>query len=259
MLRYWTQKDAFLPLNLFDSKFYNFIYGKIDMIFNTIIGNGLVGWVYFIFFLLGLVLLFKIRKNLLVLVLPMLLHLALSAFKIYPFHSRLILYLIPLLLTIISFSIYFIIQYVKQLKPAVYLVVVILLFINGYGLASVIPFEKEEVKNCMDYISKDTEKYENIYLYCSTDPVFKFYQNNYGCFNKKINYIRGDWHRDDWNNHMMELSLIKGDTWMIFSEVYYNNGKSEAEFIINLLKSRGYSVIQSKKYFGATCYKVTNK
>ncbi len=257
MLRYWTQKDAFLPINTFNSKPYLFIYDKMNMIFNSIISNNTFGWIYFILFAIGLFLFLKMRKSLFIIILPVILHLILSSLKLYPFHSRLILYLIPLFLTVISFAFYFVFERLKEKKPMLSFVVLILLFLNAYSLASIVPFEKEEVKKCMDYISKDPEEYENIYLYCSTDPVFKFYQKNYDCFNKKINYIQGDWHREDWSKHSQDIKKINGDSWLIFSEVYISNGKSEADYIIDMLKLKGFSIVNSKEFAGAICYKVS--
>jgi hypothetical protein len=257
MLRYWTQKDAFLPINTFNSKPYLFIYDKMNMIFNSIISNNTFGWIYFILFAIGLFLFLKMRKSLFIIIFPVILHLILSSLKLYPFHSRLILYLIPLFLTVISFAFYFVFERLKEKKPMLSFVVLILLFLNAYSLASIVPFEKEEVKKCMDYISKDPEEYENIYLYCSTDPVFKFYQKNYDCFNKKINYIQGDWHREDWSKHSQDIKKINGDSWLIFSEVYISNGKSEADYIIDMLKLKGFSIVNSKEFAGAICYKVS--
>ncbi len=257
MLRYWTQKNAFLPLNIFDSKTYQFLFDKLTIIFNSIIANNTFGWIYFTMFIIGLFVILKRKRILFILIFPLILHLILSGLKLYPFHTRLILYLIPLLLIVISFAIHYIFQKLQLRKMLYGYLVFTLLFINAYGLASVIPFEREQVKQCMDYIKKDSKKCDNIYLYCSTIPVFKFYQNRFNYFTKDIEIINGNWHRDDWSKHSQDIEKIKGDSWLIFSEVYISQGKSEADYIINLLKLKGFSILISKKFAGAICYKVS--
>ena len=259
MLRYWTQKDAFLPLNIFDTHFYQFLFQKIKMIFTTIIINNGIGWLYFVFFVLGLFAIAKKRLYAYFLMMPVLLHLLLSGIKLYPFHTRLILYLIPFFVTGIAIGLHSLYKYFLLQNKRWSIVAIVPLLISICSLGGAIPFEKEEVKQCMDYIQQDKENYETIYLYCSSIPVFKFYLKKYpGIINNK-QLVYGDWHRENWNEHLNELAKIKGDAWLIFSEVYMSNGKSEADFIVNMLKSKGYSVIITKKFTGAICCKISIK
>ena len=257
MLRYWQAKDAFMPTNPFKVDFILFFLSKLKMIFTDLVFINEAGWFFIPVFILGIIKLLKNKKAILMISLPVIIHFLLSALKLYPFHSRLILYLVPLLLIVVSIGLF---QFHSNVKKKFLKLSLVILFtpliISLLSMAKKIPIEKEEVKKCMSYINQDRTTIDCIYIYCSSAPAFKFYKSSYSKLSNIDSCIFGDWHRDNWSLHANEVLSLKGNSWLVFSEVYRVDGKNEEEYIIDLLRSSGYRILQQKKYFGATCYQV---
>ena len=95
MKSYWS--GLFMPTNF--SEMPHWVLNTFDDMFRSTAGHNEMTFVCIILFFLGIAHVFIIRKyRLLYLLLPFVIHLVLSALQIYPFGSRLVLYLIPFLL-----------------------------------------------------------------------------------------------------------------------------------------------------------------
>lgn len=257
MLRYWQSKDAFLPLNPFHSDFFTFIFSKLKMIFTYLIIDSVAGWILIPIFITGLLKSFKNFNTIIVLCCPLIIHLFLSGLKMYPFHTRLILYLVPLIIIVLSVGLYHLHRIIKLSSMSLsYLILFSPLIFSFIVVVKNAPIEKEEVRNCMEYINRDKSRIDFLYLYCSSAPAFKFYQKKFSILTNIDSIVYGDWHRENWNLHANDVLRLKGNSWLIFSEVYSYQGKNEEQFIIDRLRFSGYQIVQQKKYVGASCYQV---
>ena len=100
MINYWQNAGAFMPQDILNIDFYKSLYGKFYITWG-LLGSRIFN-LLFVPFLFGLFFLSKGKRDFLfLLVFPVILHLILSYFKLYPFDTRLILYLYPALLIII--------------------------------------------------------------------------------------------------------------------------------------------------------------
>jgi hypothetical protein len=109
--------NVFVPKNPFTLNFLFFVYTKLRSTFGELLSFWYVGEFSLILLnLLGLWnLFFKTKVKLgFLLLLPVLIHLVLSYFKMYPFDSRLILYQVPFILVVCAFGFdFFLVKYIK--------------------------------------------------------------------------------------------------------------------------------------------------
>lgn len=96
MVSYWA--NCFLPNNPLKKDFYFYLFMQFKMVFSALISFGKLGYFFSALYLTGIAFLFlnKKFKHIILLITPIIVHLILSAFKLYPFSTRLILYSSPL-------------------------------------------------------------------------------------------------------------------------------------------------------------------
>jgi len=119
MQDYW--EFAFMPLNPFSAKFWSWHSNNLDLIFTRLLGFQTrfnVYWIIIVAYFLGIFSLIKDKKHklLFLVTVPVLVHLVLSAFKLYPFYIRIILYQLPLYLMAIVIGFQFV---YKQLQKVI--------------------------------------------------------------------------------------------------------------------------------------------
>lgn len=265
MYKYWSEASAFLSLNIFSMRFYQILSHITESLV------GLVGFGYFLrivpwaFFPIGIFYLYKKNKEILYLcIFPVGVHLLLSLFKLYPFDTRLILYLTPLVIIIITNGMYHIISYTKSKSSriSIYLLIAPLLF-SLYGLSITMPAQKEEIKDSLAYMNKKISQNENIYVFNSSSRPFSYYKNNYA---KLINItngeiIFGEYNRKQWDEHEKDILRIKGTTWLIFSHVKKEKreGINEEEYIVKLFEKNNFVVTDKHLFWGSSVYKLAPK
>lgn len=255
MKMYWSKKRAFMPHDFFSKDFFYFFVRKGKMIFTDLLYSGNLGIALLLFFFIGIVYLFDKRKLMLFLLLPICIHLFLSFLEIYPFDLRLVLYQIPMLTIIVVVGIFFIYQRFSlryKFISVLFLLMPLLFFLSG--LTASVPFEREEMKKVMNLVESNIKDQDNVYIYCSSDFAFKFYKKDYPNISEKAQIVNGGFHRENWNLHEQELSKLKGRSWLIFSQVYYLNGKNEEDYIIGMMLKHGFRQIQQFKPEGAHVY-----
>ena len=104
MVSYWAAEQAFLPTNPFSIEFYEFLQKNTLMILFKLFKLGYIGGVLIgILILIGLLYTFYKKQTgiFIIVVLPIIVHLILSSLKMYPFHLRLTIYLVPTIIIII--------------------------------------------------------------------------------------------------------------------------------------------------------------
>jgi hypothetical protein len=178
MLEFWH--FAFLPKDILSKNFFIWMLQRFSVInYNLIFYNfyNLVRIKYLlmplpffliIFQLLGVYKLIKIKqwKILILLTLPILTHLGVSYFKLNPFDTRLLFYL---LINILILTLIGVIN--TRFHIIKYLVVssMFLSFILNF------PYQKEEVRNNLNYINKNISPGDIIYCFQDIKVVFDYY------------------------------------------------------------------------------------
>ena len=244
MVDYWLHTYSFMPVSLsagtfvlrkfYDIFFFLFYFGKI-------IGCGLV-----ILFITGIICLiitkrFKIAALIFI---PFATHLVLSAFKLYPFETRLYLYLTPILIIICAFGVdffYKIIAHRFRVNKAFLLVISFFIPIALLRIIVIHPLpiiQHEDFRTSIDFINKKSKKRDNIYVAVSGELPFTYY--------KEMGYLKND----PMVIYGKYSSLIAGETkqnvidltdsgervWVLF----HDNGMQEEGVAVKMLKAKGY-------------------
>jgi hypothetical protein len=247
MIYYWSGKEvgitAFLPHNSI-RLFGAFLFTKAYMIQNMLSPSRII---IFISLVIGIVDLIKQRKihTIILVCTPVLLHLFLSTFQLYPFEVRLILYTLPCIIIICSIgfskiiTIIFIDLRIKRFS-------ILAIFVPVFFLFSLVefPMKKEEIKKGIKYMQENIDEKENIYIGHGAQYSFKYY-NDIGFANIKtqINYAEK-------NINDNEIRNLHGKNWLLFSTIF----AEEERLIINRLDSMGCKKIKEFKDKGVATY-----
>lgn len=254
LITYWENFGVFMPANPFKSEFYNFLDSKGYMIVSSLFRFDRNG-IFLIFFILAGIVSFirKIRTDIIILtIMPVILHLLLSGFKLYPFDKRLILYICPCVIIFCSFGFNYLtkillsklkIESVKLL--AISIPLLMFLFFSGKEF----PKKLEEIKECINYIQEHIGKNDKIYVYYGATYAFEFY-NTIGFFNTLAPIIYGTNNRSENEKYINELIKLNGRNWLLFSHVNEN----EETYIVGQLDSLGYNKIETYKTKGSSAY-----
>ena len=261
MVNYW--KDNFLPQNIFSAEFYSFLSVKIRILFQDILSFSQF-WIFPLFFsIVAIKILLKKKKSkyLYLPIFPLLLHLILSSFQLYPFHKRLILYLTPFITILFTFGFVSTYKYLTKKVgrvPKLILFIPILFLIKP--LAKELPFEKEEIKKSLKYIDEHISSNEPIYVYYASKAAFIFYVNRYHNITVANPVFFGESYRKDWDTYSGEIQEItQSEIWLIFSHAHkkwHPVVESEENYIIKSLKSEGFIILDVATYKNSACYKI---
>jgi hypothetical protein len=251
MLNFWSEKKAFLPLDSFRN-FAVFLIKKMLMAVSMLSAKN-SEFLLIIFFVAGLITFIRGRKTEIIILTcaPITLHLFLSAFQLYPFDTRLILYTLPCLIIICSFGfdtfLKFIFSRLKIEKIQLLAVIIPIVFLLAFLLGKqTVKENRAEIKTSILYIQKNIVEGENIYIHSAALKAF--------CYYKEIGFVKTNAHliEGEWNNEkteVEELRKLKGKCWILFT-TYNSSGK----FIINQLDSIGYKQIDVFKTTGSSAY-----
>ena len=255
MLDYWGKVDAFLPVNPLNYNFYLFLKVKLFMVVHSLFNFGFIRGICLRFFIsIGLLfIIFKRKISLLIItLLPILLHLFLSALKLYPFDLRLILYMTPLFIILATFGFKYLLEIVfTDLKIqrfrlfAIGMPLVLVFFCIGK-----LPLQKEEIKKSLQFYKENREVGDKLNLYYCSSTSFNFYKKNGFVNNTVIPLVFGSWEEGISEKDINELTLFKGRQWILFS--HFN--KNEESFLINKLDSLGYTKSKEYKTYGSSIY-----
>jgi hypothetical protein len=248
MVNYWTGNQgygltAFLPHSSI-KLFVVFLIAKANMIVNMLSHSETV-----MFLLLAIGIVYSIKQkriHLIILVCtPVLLHLFLSTFQLYPFEVRLILYTLPCIIIICSvgfskmITIIFSDLGIKRFR-------VLAIVIPAFFLFSIakFPLQKEEIKKGIRYIQNNISEKENVYVSVGAQSPFRYY-NEIGFVNieAQIKYSEGYKNIDG-------IKELHGKNWLLFSTL---NGDEE-RYIIDRLDAIGYEKIKEFNDQGVSAY-----
>ena len=263
MINYW---DAhFLPNNIFSKEFYVFLYHKIIMIFANLILNNNLWVIALASYSFGILLLLKTKQiNILyILSFPILVHLGLSFYHLYPFEGRFLLYQIPFIITIISYSIISISIYFKNSHVFKIIILISLLISTlwSFKLIENSISSVEEIKKSLSFVNTHISSADHIYVYYSSAPAFKFYINNYHNIKKENKIHFGSFSRSNREKYISEITRIPNNAWLIFSHMYTEGfpdkpAETEEKFIIENLTKKNYIILLKAKFKDSSCYKI---
>jgi uncharacterized membrane protein len=261
MVNFWNKAGAFLPKDILSFEFYYSLAFKIKSLF-TLLGESKVMILWIISFLLGLYYLVKEKREFLfLLIFPIIVHLFLAYLQIYPFSSRLILYLYPSLLIVIFSGVFYLVSFFNrnQQKLLFYLFPLFLLFNLFMIIKLGFPIEKEEIKKSMSYLNSKLNEEDEIYIYYGASKAFKFYKGSYPLISNTDdkNIIFADEHRENWPQYEESVLKINNSVWILFSHIHRVKNKeslSEEEYILNLFRKNGYEIIEAQKHKGSSIY-----
>ncbi len=193
-------------------------------------------------FLIGCIIMFyKKRKFLLILLLPILFTLIAAELKTYPFEGRLLLFITPSMVLIIAEGISYIQKKAARGSTILGFALVCLLlvqpvFLAGYHIIK--PRAPEELRTAMKYINKHYKEGDVIYLYYASLNAFRYYADR---FRFTDDYIIGIDARSDWTRYAWDLKQLKGNkrVWIMFSHVDTWHGVDEEKLFLSYLDRLG--------------------
>jgi hypothetical protein len=254
MIAYWKDFDVFMPMNPLKTDFYKFLDSKAYMLYSSLFNFDRNG-VYLLFFILaGIIsLIRKKRTGIIILaILPVILHLLLSGFKMYPFDKRMLLYFCPCIIIICSFGFNSILNKlfslfkIKRFIPIAIVVPALMLF---YFFRHGFPPERDEIKKSIVYIQQHKSTDDKIYLYYGDCYAIEYYGKiNY--FKPTAAVIQGTNNRSEKEKYITELKRLNGRNWLLFSGTY----DDEETYIIGQLDSQGYKRLASFATKGSSAY-----
>jgi hypothetical protein len=267
MVGFWQKERGFLPINPSNANFYAFLMEVPKIVFTAIfdlniekthsliIVCGLI-----ILFVTGMVRLIRDKKiNLIILTcVPVLLHLLISAFQLYPFYRRLILYTLPgvIIVSALGFD-YFaktVIPLLKYKNIRLFVIIIPILF-SSFSLFSRYPIERTEYKKSIKYVKEHINESKNIYLYGWESIIMKYYMD-IGFLPEEINIINKEAGKNfnvspvSLENLLEELNLLHHKNWILFS----STAMSDEKFIVSRLDSLGYDKVKEFHTKGSSVY-----
>ncbi len=263
---YWQNANGFFPTDSFHSA-YDFIVfnSKIfleDFVVTQVSGKNIL----YLPILLGLLYLVKKRGSLSVLVVvPIILHLTLSAFQFYPAVGRLVLYFIPLVAFLLIFAFEALVsladvivhkmptvtrQYYDRYFWFLGILVPFVIYNGSYlNHGFPLPLRNQEIKECLRYIESNSIKGDQIYVYTSAKFAFEYYAET-KFLDKSIPYFISKGSEGSVTENIAEMSKLKNRNWLLFSHIT----PQKTRHYVNAMDSLGFKKIDSLVTVGASTY-----
>lgn len=253
MLSYWV--NNFLPLNPFHLEFWNFLYSNGFKVFFEFILYTKAGFstqmnniiILLFLALYAIALIFMITRRDLVMIyfltFPILVHLLLSGFRMYPFDTRLALYFSPLVIMTISYGIYqlYIIS-LKMMKARLpgLIALMIILSVFPYKLFTNFPVEVDGARDAIYFINKNYSNGQKVYISFYTLPMFQYYEQTSRVTWSNATIIKGAKkdRKMDFQADSASLKNLDGEAWLLFAHLSPKNEKVH-RLILKELEQRG--------------------
>ncbi len=238
-----TWQSSFMPLppvSLPDIKWFAYVFLRT---FKFPIGLSIYELLLAVLaFLWGCAMMFRHkRKNILLLILPILLALIASGLHRYPFEGRLLLFLTPFMILVIAQGISDIRNKIRHQSNFLGIALVVILLIHpvllaGYHLVK--PRAPEELRTVLEYVDENWHDGDVIYVYYASLNAFRYYHNRYGF---PVEYVEGIESRSDWTNYYQDLQRLRGNkrVWLVFSHIATHCGVDEERLFVSYLDLLG--------------------
>ena len=261
MNKYWD--FAFMPTNFGKLDTWLWLPNELILFFkNLILLNLKTNWILYALLGINSCILFLgflyIAKNKIWIILfytliPILLHLVISALHLYPFHGRLLLYYSPMVIILMAFGIYFLYELALKVNKRLSFLVIGLLLGNIIAAnTAYFPIKKEEIKESIEYVETNIVPGQQIYVYGHAVMAFQYYKKR-GIVNFENVKV---WCHEDRIFHSeskLEAELLKGETWFLFSHINRVSGYSDYKDMLEYLGQNGI-ILQSFETVGSAAY-----
>ena len=226
--------DDFMPINPLTIQFYQFLYRKGYMVVNSLFQFGPIGGISLsALILIGIGNLIRKRRTgiIILAIVPIILHLLLSGFKLYPFDKRLILYTCPFVILVCSFGFNYLVNILfADLKIerfrllAIFIPLLISLDFYGNGF----PIEKIEIKKSIKFIEQNMIKNDRVFVNYYSRIPYRYYKEIFFMKtdpdktiigNRNIICFTGDRYVYDTIKYANELNLLNGRVWFLFTQI----------------------------------------
>ena len=180
------------------------------------------------------------------LLMPIVLVLGASAFHLYPFNNRLILFILPLLILLIAEGAVTIKKAVERHNRFVSWSFLVLLFVTP-ALMSVYhvisPMSREEARPVIRYLQNHMQPTDVLYIYNGAQKAFDYYS-----LVERFDPVKfpGVNSRDNARGYLNDLRKVEGRSrvWILFSHIWKSKNMDEREFILNYLDEVGTRIEQ---------------
>ena len=239
----WTGAFApFPPTSPGDIRWYSTAFFAL---FNHPLGFAASGLAAFLF-LTGVVYLWRRERLWLgMLVLPMLVTLAASALHLYPFTSRLLVFLVPGTIIVIAAGV----NTVRQLAGEHYrfvwiLAMAVLLYQPVWkaftNVKNKAPYNHEDIRTVLNYVGQSMADGDRVYIYAGAASAFRYYQPQLDLPADRI--IWGTSTRKSWDAYQADIQELQcfDRVWLVFSHVIPSRkGFDEKRFLLHFLDKVG--------------------
>lgn len=257
MQAYWA--DYFMPADLSRFSTYDWLLFNLLSVFQSLLPMPFSDGYWRITFLLMLIGLLSMMvrsqwKLFFLYIMPLIIHLTLSVFRIYPFADRLVLYQMPLYTLLIANGLYQLTLLFRKWPVVQCMLVALAILVFTPALFRQLPMKNEEIRPVIQSINKHIEPGHTVYLYYGCKPAFHFYQKTGIARFGEVRIIEGTSHADDRDGFARELDHVNGLVWLIFSHVYpFDGSRGEEMHMINQLRNRG-SLLKYFESYGSSGY-----
>lgn len=250
LITFWANLLSFMPMPPWRD--ITWFYKAAEGFFSVVAGFAAPAALVLTVYIMGLWGILK-EKNwqwALVLTLPLALNVIVSGFYKYPFHGRLILYLVPVLLIVLGKGVDHILFLIRNPVPAMAAFggLLILFFSSVTSTTNTYLFTydyvREDLKPVLSFMETNHQDNDNVYLYHFVGPAYLYYAPAYHLEN--LPYIMGQNHSARAKRYQDEISTLPRGRriWFVFSfviqaRVRKGERQNEREYILNYLKENG--------------------
>jgi hypothetical protein len=245
LLNYWA--FAFLPSPIFSISSIKWLIRMMFELFNFPVGLYLSG-IAMATFLIGCIKMERInREQFLILILPVFFTFLAACFHKYPFNGRLLFFIVPSLILLIAVGLDELREQTKSNSKAIGFIFIALIFFHPIIFAfnrvveprtnfTTYHFSKktqyEEIIPAINYIRKNWQPNDILFVYYGSQNSFEYYSKNYGF--KKDDYLIETDSANDWERYVKDIEAVKGRkrVWILFSHICDWEGVDEEKFFL---------------------------
>jgi uncharacterized membrane protein len=210
------------------------------------------------------------RTVLALLMLPLLATLAAAMIHVYPFGSRLVLFLVPLLIVLMGAGCALLWESILPRRRWIAVLILASIFVpttarDVYYL--IIPQKREEIRPVLAYIRDHKQPGDKLYIFYISDVPFRYYQNRFGLEKDRLGLadmplILGQPGDRDPSLYRTDLARLRGQgrVWVLITHPRALGGVDEEQLFPAILDSWGKQRDQVKA-FNATAmlYEMSSK
>ncbi|HWO01866.1 MAG TPA: glycosyltransferase family 39 protein [Blastocatellia bacterium] len=244
----WAAKGAFMPLPPRSLADLTWLPGALIKMFTNPFGLPFPVLALVVFLIGGFSLFLKNKRQLLILIAPILFTLLASGAHKYPFGRRLLLFLIPPVLLMVAAGAEYIIEKKRPYSVLIGGALVALLLFQPVGGATrnmLHPRAAQDIRPILEYVRDRRKPGDAVYVYHHQRESFQYYAKKYGFDENEC--VMGVDARDkinrraNWEAYGKDLDKLRGNrrVWLLFSHVRKIKGVSEEEFMTQYLDRFG--------------------